>query len=209
MIRGHRTERLAHRSRRWRLGPVLAVLAAVVFLAGCGGSTESNSGPAAHVSQEVPAAEGTAGGGAISPRLAAHFALLRTPAEGLPAAVERTLEPPVAGVDWNLARRVPVPMPGRYWLVPGGNYLCMVAVLPGSASVGTVCATVGQALRHGIVNTSVDPASSTRTMVGVVPGGTRSVIVRTGNSQAPASVRDGYFVVSDSTVKPPTEVILR
>ncbi len=207
MIREHQIERVIHRPRSRHLGLVLAALMAAIVLASCGASGQTTPGTDAGGSQagQGPAA---AGGEEISPLLPTHFALLRAPAEGLPAEVERALRPPVQGMAWNLARRVPVSAPGRYWLVPGDRYLCLVDVLPGSPTIGTVCATVGQALHHGIVNTSVDPTTKRRTMVGVVPNGTRSVVVRTGGSDAPAPVRDGYFVVSDSIVKPPTEVIL-
>lgn len=148
--------------------------------------------------------------GNVPRRLSANFELLRTPPDGIPADVRRTLQVPVPGMDWNLARRVPVPLPGRYWLAPGGGDLCIVATNPDSPAVGTVCAKAEQALRNGIANTSVDPASGRRLIVGVAPNGARTVLVRTGASTASARVRrHGTFVLRDSTSSPPDTLTLR
>ncbi len=145
----------------------------------------------------------------ISHLLSVNFALLSTLPDGIPSIVRRTLRVPVSGVSWSLARRIPVSLPGAYWLVPGIENLCIVATTPKSPSVGTVCASVDQALRHGIANTSLDPTSGRRIIVGVVPKGTRTVLVRSGASTISAHVRHGYFVLSDSTPSPPDQLTLR
>jgi hypothetical protein len=154
-------------------------------------------------SQAPPPDEGA------SRRLSVDFTLLRTPPDGLPPGVRQTLKVPVSGMSWNLARRIPVSLPGAYWLVPGTEDLCIVATTPGSPAVGTVCASIGQALRHGIANTSLDPDSGRRTIVGVAPKGTRAVLVRSGPSTTSVHVRDGSFVLRDSVASPPDRLTLR
>jgi hypothetical protein len=108
--------------------------------------------------------QGDPGASAVPDRNASHrlsndFELLRTPPDGIPADVRGTLQVPVPGMDWSLARRIEVPQPGSYWLAPGAQHLCIVATTPRSPAVGTVCATADQALRHGVANAAIDPAS--------------------------------------------------
>ena len=138
--------------------------------------------------------------------LATNFALLRTPPVDIPPNV-RSLRVP--GMRWRLARRVPVSLPGTYWLVPGAEGLCIVATTPRSPAIGTVCARVDQALRHGIANTSLDPVSGRRTIVGVAPDGTRTVLVRSGTWTTSVHVRHGNFVLRDSVSLPPDRLTLR
>jgi hypothetical protein len=165
------------------------------------------SGGATACGADEPRDQGTppeAGGGEVSRPLSDGFQLLRTPPDGIPADVRRALQVPVQGMRWDLARRVPVALPGRYWLAPGVRDLCIVATSPDSPAIGTVCASADQALRQGIANTSVDQASGRRVIVGVAPDGARSVLVRTGPSTASARVRrHGSFVLSDSASAPP------
>lgn len=134
--------------------------------------------------------------------------MLRTPPDGIPTHITRFLRAPVPGLDWNLARQVPVSLPGAYWLAPGTDHLCVVATTPDSPAVGTVCATIDQALRDGVANTSLDPTGK-RLIVGVAPDGTRSARIRSRNSTASVRVRDGRFVHRDSVDAPPDKVTLR
>jgi hypothetical protein len=145
----------------------------------------------------------------ISPRISPNFALMRTSPDGIPADITRFLRVPAPDMELSLARQVPLSLPGTYWLVPGAEHLCMVATTPGSPAVGTVCATVDEALRHGIANTSLDPASDERIIVGVVPDGTRAVRIQSRDSTASARVRNGSFVHRDSVPAPPDRVTLR
>ena len=111
---------------------------------------------------------------------------------------------------WSLARRIPVSLPGAYWLVPGLADLCIVATAPKSPAVGAGCGSVSQALRHGIAYTSLDTDTGRRLTVGVTPKGTRTVLVRTGTSTTAVRVRrDGRFELQDSTSSPVDELILR
>jgi hypothetical protein len=139
----------------------------------------------------------------VSHLLSTNFALLRTPSDGIPLDVRRTLRVPVAGMNWSLARRVPASLPGMYWLAPGADHLCVVATNPDSPAVGTVCATIHQALHHGVANTSLDPSSGKRIIVGVAPDGTRAVRIHSGISTTSARVRHGPFVLRDSVSAPP------
>jgi hypothetical protein len=68
-----------------------------------------------------------------------------------------------------------------------------------------LCASVDQALRHGIANTSLDPNSGERTIVGVAPKGAHTVLVQSGLSTTPVSVRGGRFVLRDSIPSPQTD----
>jgi len=146
--------------------------------------------------------------GRISPLLSANFALLRTPPDGIPSTA-RQVAGSVPGVSWALARRVPVSLPSKYWLVPGVAKICVVAMNPNPPSVGTVCASVSQALHHGIANTSLDSISDRRVIVGVVPTGTRTVLVRSGSTTSSARALHGRFVLRDSVAAPPDEFTLR
>lgn len=148
-------------------------------------------------------------GDRISPLLSANFELLHAPPDGIPLAANRALAGSVPGIRGNLARRIPASLPGRYWLVPGIANICVVARTPGSPSVGAVCATVSQALHHGVASTSLDPISGRRVIVGVVPIGTRTVLVRTGVTTSSVRVVRGHFVLRDSVAAPPDELTLR
>lgn len=141
--------------------------------------------------------------------LSASFALLRTPPDGVPPRVRQALSDPVPGMSWSLARRIPVSAPSAYWLVPGIEDLCVVAATPKSPTIGTVCASINQTLRHGIANTSLDPISGRRIIVGVVPKGTRTVLIRSGNSTTSVHVVHGRFVLRDSVAGPPDVLALR
>jgi hypothetical protein len=196
MYREHQIARRARRRTRWHFGLVLA-LVSLLALTACG-SQGAGSGPTS-----------TSRPSMVSPKLTAEFALLRGPAEGLPASIKRRYRSPMPGIDLSLAQRVPVSVPGKYWLTPGRKDVCMVATSPGTPVIGTVCATVAQALRHGIANTSLDRATGRRTIVGVVPDGTRSVVVKSRGSSEPVPVRDDQFVLRDRVDEPPNLVVLR
>ncbi len=179
-------------------------------LTACGDAEQERGEQAStRAPQSSPDAPPAASDGEVPQRLSTNFALLRTPPDGIPSDVRRTLKVPVPGMDWSLARRIPLSLPGTYWLAPGPEYLCIVATTPESPAVGTVCAKAEQALRHGIANTSLDPSSRTRLIVGVVPNGTRTVIVHSGTSTASVRARNGSFTLRDSVPSPPDQLTLR
>jgi hypothetical protein len=181
----------------WRLGLLLALILSASLTA-CGTQQAGSEREPTQTPDED-----------ISRLLYTNFALLRTPPDGIPPTVMQTLRVPVPDMNWSLARRVPVSLPGTYWLSPGSEDLCIVATNPGSPAVGTVCASVNQALRHGIANTSLDPISGKRIIVGVVPNGTRTVLVRSDTSTTSVLVRHGNFMLRDSVSSPPDQLTLR
>jgi hypothetical protein len=146
----------------------------------------------------------------VEHRQLANFALLRTPPEGLPAAIQRVLRAPVFGSNWKLAQRIPVTLSGVYWLVPGNGYLCVISQgSMGNPGIGTTCAQTSQALRHGVAAITVAravPGSHVppgRLIVGVAPDGARQVVVHTQGSVETVPVIDEVFVLRDSMVAPP------
>jgi hypothetical protein len=179
-----------------------------VGLAACG--TEQEQGgqaPTPTPGTSPKSLRPAAPGGRVSPLLSANFALLRTPADGVPPTVRRVLRIP--GMRWNLARLIPVSLPGTYWLVPGSADLCVVAMAPRSPAVGAGCGSVGQALRHGIASISLNPSSGRRLTVGVAPKGTRTVLLQGGTSTTAVRVHHGIFELRDSASSPIEELTLR
>jgi hypothetical protein len=145
----------------------------------------------------------------ISPRLLANFALLRTRPDDIPLTARQALAGPAPGLRWNLARRIPVSLPRKYWLVPGIGNICVVTMAPRSSAAGAVCASVTQALHHGVASTTLNPASGRRSIVGVVPDGINTVIVRSGTKISSTTATHGRFVLHDSVAAPPDELTLR
>lgn len=208
MHREHQVERPSL-GQSWQLG-LVAITVLSISLMGCGAQQEmsgrANTGtPSGSHDTPPPAAPG----GHPSPLLSANFALLRTPPDGIPLAVRQAVAGSVPGVIWDLARRIQTSLPSKYWLVPGPARICVMAAHSSPPSTGTVCAGVSRALRHGIMNTSLDPISGRRTIVGVTPKGTRSVLIQSGASTTSVRVHDGRFVLRDSVSAPPDQVTLR
>lgn len=145
----------------------------------------------------------------ISPLLSANFVLLHAPPDAIPLTLIRPLAHSIPEMRWNLARRIPVSLTGKYWLVPGVAKICVVAMATDSPTVGAVCASVTQALHHGVASTSLDPTSGQRVIVGAVPTGTRTVLVRSGGTTSSVRAFHGHFVLRDSVAAPPDELMLR
>lgn len=149
----------------------------------------------------------------VEHRQLAHFALLRRRPEGLPARTQRILRTPTFGLSWKLAQRIPVTLPGAYWLVPGDGYLCVVA--QESMGVGTTCAPTAEAVQHGIASITITPLRPapgirpSRLIVGVAPDGAREVLVHTHGAVATVPVVDEVFVLRDSVAAPPDFFALR
>jgi hypothetical protein len=149
----------------------------------------------------------------VEHRQLANFALLRTRPEGLPARTQRILGTPTFGLNWRLAQRIPVALPGAYWLVPGNGYLCVVA--QEGMGVGTTCAPTSEAVEHGIASITVTPPGPashippSRLIVGVAPDGAREVLVHTHGAIATVPVVDEVFVLRDSVAAPPDFLTVR
>lgn len=208
----------------------LAALVLVTSIAGCGthDAHEARS-PAAATASPQPAAQQSRSGvprdlnayrvvRRAETRQATRFALLRTPPEGLPRRTQRILRAPIVGMSWRLAQRIPVALPGAYWLVPGNRHLCVVSQQDEDvAGVGTNCATTADALSHGVASITVSPpgtatrapTAGARLIVGVVPDGIRKAHVDTRDTSATLPVVDGVFVLRDGVAAPPDVITLR
>jgi hypothetical protein len=149
----------------------------------------------------------------VQPPQLSAFALLRKPAEGLPPATQRFFRKPVFGGNWNLARRIPAKAEGTYWLVPGYGHLCLISQgVMGNISVSATCEKTAEATTHGIAAISMTPPGAphpARLIVGVAPDGTREALVHTRGVVATVPVRDGTFVLRDSTLAPSDFISLR
>jgi hypothetical protein len=174
---------------------VLALLL-IAAMAGCGSN------------QPTTGAAGTAEG--VPRRLAANFASFRAPADGMPARVKRALHVPFHGMLWDQSRRLPASSGGQYWLAPGTRYVCIVALSSAPSTVGTVCATIKEALRHAIASTTLGYEAGERTIVGVAPDGVRSVLMHCKESNSDIRVaHDGIFTLQDSVMEGPERFALR
>ena len=146
----------------------------------------------------------------ISRALRVNFALTRTPPDGVPAVARVSLATlPVRGISWNVAWRIPVSLPGRYWLVPGAEDLCILAEAAKPPSGGMTCGTIDNALHHAVAYTQLDLTAGRRVMVGVAPDGTRTVLIQSGLASTTVRVRHGVFVLRDSVAGPPDRLTLR
>jgi hypothetical protein len=132
------------------------------------------------------------------------FALLRTRPEGLPARARDLGIVTKAAMNPILAQRIPVSLPGSYWLVPGIGYLCIVSEIPGTPGIATVCTRTEQVIKQGFGTISFKPASQdndgmpTRLLVGIAPDDARTALVHTRDMISAVPVVSGVFVLRDS-----------
>ena len=190
----------------------LALLSLIACAGACGTSTSSTA----------PTSSNATAGGVRAQPVVAHaerrqldgFAMLRTRPEGLPARTRRVLRAPILGTNWRLAQRIPVALPGAYWLLPGKRHLCIAAETD-ETGVGTTCARTSQAVAHGLASVTIAPAAPgtgaapARLIVGVAPDGARAVRVHTGGAVASVPVVDHVFVLRDRLSAPPDVLTLR
>jgi hypothetical protein len=113
-----------------------------------------------------------------------------------------------------LAQRIPVTVPGSYWLVPGIGQLCVVSEVPWIPGIGTICTRTQNALKHGTGTITFIPAKTpagmpTRLLVGIAPDGARTALVHTKSSVAAVPVFNGVFVLRDSLLGPADSIELR
>ena len=211
------TARATARASRRRCAGSLAVLALAVVAAGCGsaggGEAGANGAHVAPASVIPPTAPSVAQApvGRVERGQLAHFALLRGRPERLPAGVRDVWRPPIGGLNWKRAQRIPLLVPGRYWLVPGSRYLCIVSEVPATPGVGSICTPSAIAFNHAIASISITRAGRgfRRLIVGVAPDGTRRVVFHTQGAVATAPVSDGLFVLRDAVGRPSDSVTLR
>jgi len=194
-------------SWRIRASSLVTLLALAVGVASCGsaGSAHTESRAASTPRMLVEPA----------PAQRAHFALLRTRPEGLPPSVRRLVHPGGTGVNPALAQRVPVVLPGRYWLLPGIGQLCLVSEVSGVQGAETVCGSTRQAIKEGIATISFPPVERAapnrlaRLLVGVAPDGAHEALVHTRGSVAVVPVVQSVFVLRDSVRAPSDRIELR
>lgn len=202
--REHRVHSMSPRRRSRRAGSMLAQIL-LALLAGCGSNGVGTGGHASlgQTTRQAPSSATPHDG--VQRPLSAHFALLRNAADGMPSKVESILRrEPLPGMEWSQSRRLPVSLPGSYWLVPGTQAVCIVARPPASSSIGVVCAPIRQALRHGIADTSLNFSPAVRTIVGVAPDGVRGVSVHCPKSTTTLRVGHyGLFTLRDSMLEGP------
>jgi hypothetical protein len=202
--------------RTRRVRAELLALMLVIALAGCGSSHDASSSVPSTSAAQSPRTQGPATIPVIQrvePRQLAAFPLLRTPSKGLPTATRRILRKHAFGINWNLARQIPVKLEGRYWLAPGNGYLCVISQgVMHSPGVGTTCAQTAEAVAHGIADISIALPKTphrTRLIVGVAPTHTRDISVHTQGKVSVAAVHRGVFILRDSTFLPPDAMTLR
>jgi hypothetical protein len=151
----------------------------------------------------------------VEARELTSFALLRTPPEGLPGAVRRSLRGTAHQMRWHLAQRLPTQLRSPFWLVPGPGVVCLVQwERPVAASF---CPTVQAALEHGVAGVFIRVPSAPwfgtpgrRLIVGVAPERARQIFVYTSGSVRAVPVRaEGVFMLSDSIAAPPDLLAVR
>jgi hypothetical protein len=203
--------RVAPRASRRTCAGSLVALALLLGACGSGSTPPATTAPASE----------SGGTGTPKARTLLHpdrsqarsFALLRMRSDGLPAATRRILGTGRFGVNWALAKRIPVGLPGAYWLVPGTGYLCIVSQVPGIPGAGTACNETWRARREGLATISFEKAAAggrqTRVMVGVTRDSAHEVLARSGSSVTTVPVVDGIFVLRDAAASPPDRLTVR
>lgn len=193
-----------------RVGLVLALfLVLSLGSAGCGGertvalhSTRFDGRPRSKPVSKWHVAQ-------VPRSLMANYSLFRRPPDGIPQRVWQAAHGSFRAMRWSQAHRLRTSSPDDYWLVPGGRIVCILAVTPGSSSIGAVCAPIRQALRHGVAYTSLDVSDRERNIVGVAPQGVRRVTIRSRQSSADVRVHQfGLFTLSDTGLEAPELFIL-
>lgn len=193
-------------------------LALVGAWVGCGADDGATTGPARSSSavpgsrvgshgspEDVPVVE------RVGHRERRHFALLRGKPEPLPLLVRQLLRRPEFGMNWALAQRLRLAMRRSFWLVPGRHVLCLVHTR-NTREAATACTPTDLALKDGVVAVSLQDAGAVapakRLVVGVVPDGTREVIVHTHTVASKVRIENHLFVLKDSISQPPDIVSL-
>jgi hypothetical protein len=141
-----------------------------------------------------------------------HFAWLRGEPEPLPPSIRRVLRKSTYGMNWKLAQKVPIPLQGSFWLIPGRHILCFLHAETIHEASST-CAPTKAALRHGVTIASLREAragtQAKRLIVGVVPDGTAEAVIHTGGTASSRAIAHHLFVLRDSVKLPPNVISLR
>jgi hypothetical protein len=202
---------MAKRTVSWRgCASSLLILLVAAVLASCGSATPHGAEPRSRAARPAPR---------MLERLSSmqrhEFALLRTQPEGLPADFGRLPTATDAAINPALAQRIPVMVPGRYWLAPGIGSLCILSEVPGTPGIVTICERTRQVIEQGLGTISFASAEQapagmpTRLLVGIAPDDARTALVHTNGSVATVPVVRGVFVLRDSRRGPSESTELR
>jgi hypothetical protein len=202
---------MAKRTVSWRnCASSLLILLVAAVLASCSSATPHGAEPHSRAAQPAPRMLKQ-----LSSMQRREFALLRTRPEGLPTGFGRLPTATDAAINPTLAQRIPVMVPGRYWLAPGIGSLCLLSEVPGTPGIVTVCARTRQVVEQGFGTISFAPAERTpagmptRLLVGIAPDDARTALVHTSGSVAAVPVVRGVFVLRDSRRGPSDSTELR
>ncbi|MBS1870376.1 MAG: hypothetical protein JSS99_12010 [Actinobacteria bacterium] len=177
----------------------LLILLAAAAPASCGSAAPGGAEPRARTVEHAPRMLER-----LSHTQRREFALLRTRPEGLPKGLGHLPNAEDAAINRAMAQRIPVMVPGSYWLAPGIGSLCILSEVPGTPGIVTVCASTREVLQHGLGTISFPSAGPThagpptRLLVGIAPDGARAALVHTDGSVAAVPVVGGVFVLRDS-----------
>lgn len=183
-------------TRFYLLGPLLVAGLAL----GCGSQTADSSSTSVSDSNVIDHL-------ALS-RQRKSFAVFRTPPEPLAQPIKTVLRGSLDGY-WNQAQQLDIDTPTRVWAISTTKKVCLVEEQV-TGAVGLTCASSSEALKQGIVTTSLsDQSPVRRVVVGVVPDNTVKVRIRTpGFASTTAPVIQNVFVLHDSVKEPPESIEL-
>lgn len=148
----------------------------------------------------------------IGRRLASSFAIFRTGAERLPRDILAIVHRSPYGLNWNLAQRLPLPRSEAFWVVPGRKFICVLSSEEGD-SVSETCTRSRYAVNSGIASVSITEIPQlaggvvSRSIVGLVPGGSKRVQIETNGAVARPKVVKEVFRLHDSNPAPPDLIV--
>jgi len=202
---------MVKRTVSWRnCASSLPILLVGAVLASCGSAASHSAEPRSRTVEHAPRMLERP-----SSAQRHEFALLRTRPEGLPSNFRQLPTANQSGMNPALAQRIPVLVPGRYWLAPGIGSLCILSEVPGTPGIVTVCARTRQVVEQGLGTISfaprerTPPGMPTRLLVGIAPDDARTAFVHTDGSVAAVPVVSGVFVLRDSHSGPSESTELR
>jgi hypothetical protein len=149
----------------------------------------------------------------VQARQRARFKLFRTPPEPLPEGIVHVMQRPSYGSNWLLSQRFKTTIPGRYWLIPGNRFLCLLVAR--EREITQTCAPTRIALARGLAAVSLKrlsgrSTSGNRVIIGVAPDGVSGALVHTGRTVVMRHVSQvGAFTLRDSESVPPDSLTLK
>ena len=130
--------------------------------------------------------------------------------EAIPAWVQRLLSPSNRDLKWNRAQQLPI-SGMRVWAVPGSTRVCLISQ-QAVKTLGVACALRGQIEDHGLAITLLSDAHpgvrNRRTIVGIAPLGTATVLAQSDDGATPIKVVNGVFIRRDRRADPPSRYTL-